>query len=159
MPAVLDRRTLLKLGAAALAAAQMGACSNGISSPLAPGQVRAVLARFASDLFPHESVGDDKYMALATAFADQNQAIAADLAGLLSEPYRPYDSRPPSQRHALIEAHFTAPGLQAYRFAVLVGLYDDLDVTRAFGYQGPSILDGGYLDRGFDDLDWLPEPA
>jgi hypothetical protein len=26
------------------------------------------------------------------------------------------------------------------------------------GYEGPSFDKGGYLHRGFNDLDWLPEP-
>jgi hypothetical protein len=34
--------------------------------------------------------------------------------------------------------------------------YNDLSVTRRFGYQGPSYEEGGYLTRGFDDIDWLP---
>ena len=26
------------------------------------------------------------------------------------------------------------------------------------GYEGPSFDQGGYVTRGFDDLDWLPDP-
>jgi hypothetical protein len=26
------------------------------------------------------------------------------------------------------------------------------------GYEGPSFDKGGYLNRGFNDLDWLPDP-
>jgi len=29
---------------------------------------------------------------------------------------------------------------------------------QVLGYQGPSFELGGYLNRGFNDLDWLPEP-
>jgi hypothetical protein len=25
------------------------------------------------------------------------------------------------------------------------------------GYEGPSFDKGGYLERGFNDLDWLPD--
>jgi hypothetical protein len=28
----------------------------------------------------------------------------------------------------------------------------------AVGYEGPSFDKGGYIDRGFNDLDWLPDP-
>jgi len=34
--------------------------------------------------------------------------------------------------------------------------YDNLEVWAAFGYEGASVHLGGYLRRGFDDLDWLP---
>jgi len=35
-------------------------------------------------------------------------------------------------------------------------LYDDVEVWSAFGYEGASVHLGGYVKRGFDDLDWLP---
>ena len=34
--------------------------------------------------------------------------------------------------------------------------YDDVEIWAAFGYQGASVHLGGYVKRGFDDLDWLP---
>lgn len=36
-------------------------------------------------------------------------------------------------------------------------LYDDVEVWAAFGYEGASVHLGGYVKRGFNDLDWLPE--
>jgi hypothetical protein len=27
-----------------------------------------------------------------------------------------------------------------------------------FGYEGSSFEKGGYINRGFQDLNWLPEP-
>jgi hypothetical protein len=44
------------------------------------------------------------------------------------------------------------------RRTAVVALYDDAEVWSALGYEGPSYDKGGYTDRGFDDLDWLPEP-
>ena len=41
----------------------------------------------------------------------------------------------------------------------VVALYDDHEVWDLLGYEGPSFDKGGYLHRGFDDLDWLPRPA
>jgi hypothetical protein len=37
------------------------------------------------------------------------------------------------------------------------GLYSQPDVWPYFGYEGPSNDKGGYLHRGFDDIDWLDE--
>jgi hypothetical protein len=34
--------------------------------------------------------------------------------------------------------------------------YDNVEVWEAFGYEGASVHLGGYLKRGFNDLDWLP---
>lgn len=44
------------------------------------------------------------------------------------------------------------------RAVVVVALYDDHEVWDLLGYEGASFDQGGYLDRGFNDLDWLPEP-
>lgn len=40
----------------------------------------------------------------------------------------------------------------------IVSLYDDHEVWELLGYEGGSFDKGGYIDRGFDDLDWLPTP-
>ena len=44
------------------------------------------------------------------------------------------------------------------RSTQVVALYNDQLVWRHFGYEGPSFRYGGYINRGFDDLSWLPEP-
>ena len=43
------------------------------------------------------------------------------------------------------------------RAATLAGLYANDMVARAFGFEGSSVEYGGYVNRGFDDLGWLPE--
>ena len=30
--------------------------------------------------------------------------------------------------------------------------------AEAFGYEGEAFEYGGYIERGFDDLGWLPDP-
>jgi hypothetical protein len=42
--------------------------------------------------------------------------------------------------------------------AVSLALYNNPLVWQAFGYEGASFDHGGYLERGFDDLGWLPDP-
>jgi hypothetical protein len=44
------------------------------------------------------------------------------------------------------------------RRTAVVALYDDPEAWSALGYEGPSYDKGGYIDRGFNDLDWLPDP-
>jgi len=43
------------------------------------------------------------------------------------------------------------------RRTTVLNLYDNEDVWQILGYEGPSFDKGGYINRGFDDLDWLPE--
>lgn len=44
------------------------------------------------------------------------------------------------------------------RAVAVVALYNDHEVWELLGYEGASFDQGGYLHRGFDDLDWLPDP-
>lgn len=44
------------------------------------------------------------------------------------------------------------------RRTTVLNLYDSKDVWDILGYEGSSYDKGGYIDRGFDDLDWLPNP-
>ena len=44
------------------------------------------------------------------------------------------------------------------RGVAVVTLYNDHEVWDLLGYEGESYSKGGYIDRGFDDLDWLPNP-
>lgn len=44
------------------------------------------------------------------------------------------------------------------RRSTVLEMYEDEEVWEALGYEGPSFDQGGYLHRGFDDLDWLPDP-
>ena len=37
-------------------------------------------------------------------------------------------------------------------------VYSDLCTWKLVGYEGASFDKGGYVDRGFNDLDWLPDP-
>jgi hypothetical protein len=44
------------------------------------------------------------------------------------------------------------------RTTAVVEVYTDRETWDLLGYEGPSFAKGGYIERGFDDLDWLPEP-
>src|SRR3954452_7623963 len=50
------------------------------------------------------------------------------------------------------------PFFELLRGTTVVELYDDPEVWRFLGYEGASVHLGGYLDRGFNDPDWLPDP-
>ena len=44
------------------------------------------------------------------------------------------------------------------RGTTTVTLYNDKETWELLGYEGYSYDKGGYINRGFNDLDWLPEP-
>ena len=46
---------------------------------------------------------------------------------------------------------------ETVRGATLGGLYGNPRVAMLFGFEGSSLEHGGYIDRGFDDIGWLPK--
>ena len=47
------------------------------------------------------------------------------------------------------------PFFQTIRGGLVVGLYNQKDLWPIFGYEGKSYSKGGYIARGFDDIEWL----
>ena len=47
----------------------------------------------------------------------------------------------------------------AIQGAVMARFYNHPKVWEHIGYPGSSVEYGGYADRGFDDIDWLPVDA
>lgn len=112
------------------------------------------LVAAARAMFPHRSVPDATYrrvVAAALSGASPAARVAfAEAAKMLAGPAAGLEGR--------IASTFLMPGTQALRIATLIGLYSNPAVGRGFGYPGPSLEFGGYLDRGFGDLPWLPSP-
>ena len=117
-------------------------------------RVRA-LSEAAQRIFPHAGVAPARYRAIAESFAAASIGQAERLAHELGGGFA--DSKASEQRDALRTLE-TTPDFQTFRFHILMNLYNDPAVTQQFGYQGPSLEHGGYLNRGFDDLSWLPTP-
>ena len=44
---------------------------------------------------------------------------------------------------------------QNIRGGLVTGLYNQKAVWPLFGYEGESFSHGGYIERGFDDINWL----
>ena len=50
------------------------------------------------------------------------------------------------------------PFFQTIRFKTIAVFYNNPLVWEAFGYEGEAFEYGGYIERGFNDLGWLPDP-
>ena len=112
--------------------------------------------RVARVMFPHDMLPDIAYAKVVKALEPEAETLASGVAALDDgTPFVDLDADAALAR--LTEAE-GSDYFELVRSTAVVELYDNPLVWKAFGYEGPSAHLGGYLHRGFDDLDWLPDP-
>jgi hypothetical protein len=135
-------------------------------SKLTPEEKRT-LVKFTRDLFPHDRLDDSYYeaaIASLEAEAEKDSATRKLLAGGVAQldslaksaAAKPFaDVADEKTRVAVIKQIEGKPFFTKVYGDAIVGLYNNPNVWPKFGYEGPSSAKGGYLHRGFNDLDWL----
>jgi hypothetical protein len=127
----------------------------------------AVLLRMARDIFPHDKLAD-KYYQHAILPYDAQAAKDPALKALLTEGAAQLNQRA-RQRHgkdyvavaeeadrvALLTEIEASPFFVKMQGGLVTGLYDNKAVFPLFGYEGSSWEKGGYVNRGFNDIDWI----
>jgi hypothetical protein len=109
-----------------------------LSDPARRTAVRALRV-----MFPHDGLPDEAYEKVALAIPVEDDGLERWLGRL--DPDEVAEAEGSDEFELL-------------RSTAVVELYDNPAVWKAFGYEGPSVHLGGYVSRGFDDLDWLPDP-
>jgi hypothetical protein len=123
-------------------------------------QTLLVMAR---QLFPHDRLGDQYYAAVVDA-VDKQVASDAALHKLLTDGVVRLDGARGIQwvqlsngaRNAVLKTVEGSEFFSTMRTATINNLYTNPLVYRFFGFEGSSVEHGGYINRGFDDIDWLP---
>ena len=112
--------------------------------------------RVARVMFPHDMLPDIAYAKVVKALEAEAETVAQGVAALdAGAPFLELDD---DAALAAISAIEGSDYFELVKSTAVVELYDNPLVWKAFGYEGPSVHLGGYLHRGFDDLDWLPDP-
>jgi hypothetical protein len=133
-----------------------------------PGGVsteRATLMRMVRVMFPHPDFPDGPYertvdaiLAAGVEDARTGAQLQQGLRELDSLADRPFTELDDARALELLRSISATTFFEAVRSRVILTLYDDREVHRLLGYEGASFDQGGYLHRGFADLDWLPDP-
>lgn len=132
------------------------------TTALEPEQM-ATLITLARDIYPHDHVPDRHY-ALAVKGHDEQAAADPGHRALITDGIADLDARAggsyrglgwEDDRLAILRAIEDTPFFQTIRGGLVTGLYNQQDVWPLFGYEGESYSQGGYIDRGFDDIEWL----
>jgi hypothetical protein len=112
--------------------------------------------RVARVMFPHDMLPDLAYAKVVKALEPEAETVEQGVAALdQGTPFLELDDAAQERAVAAAEG---SDYFELVRSTAVVELYDNPLVWKAFGYEGPSVHLGGYLNRGFDDLDWLPDP-
>jgi hypothetical protein len=116
----------------------------------------------ARDIYPHDRIADAFYAVAVKGYdsADQkalvDEGVAALNAAAQAQGHADYVSIGwEEDRVKVLQAIETTPFFQTVRAGLVTGLYNQKDIWPLFGYEGESFSQGGYIERGFDDIDWL----
>ncbi len=112
--------------------------------------------RVARVMFPHDRLPDSAYAKVVSALAAEAETVEQGVAQL-DDP-RTFTELDAHAQLAALKRIEGSDFFNLVRSTAVVELYDNPLVWQAFGYEGPSVHLGGYVERGFDDLDWLPDP-
>lgn len=168
------RREVLKQGAGIL----MGtlAFPSGPIALLAPTRTWAlelsaldeptarVLLRLARHLHPHDRMEDAVYAMVVKALDEEaasagvKQLLGAGVAALDSAAGGSFLAQNEERQVAAVKAIEGTLFFEKVRDTCVTSLYNNPLAWAHFGYEGASWQKGGYIDRGFEDLRWLPDP-
>lgn len=171
-----DRRVFLK-GAVSTVPAVAVATSTGLgvtdawaegATTLSPATLKT-LVKVARDIYPHDMLVDRYYItaikpwdgkaaedaAIKTMINDGVTRLDQDARDRHGAVYAdvPWES----DRIALLQRIEQTDFFKKIRGDLVVSLYNQKEVWPKFGYEGSSADHGGYINRGFADIDWLPK--
>lgn len=168
---LLSRREFLNVGGAA--ALSLGAlptlaiAGDETAFPNLGADVGTALLRIARDIYPHDRLAEVFYVEAIQPYdakAGTDEALRTllrdgvaelDSAAKKAHGQRYVDVSEETKRVALLQAVEPSAFFQKVRGDLVTGLYNNKKLWPQFGYEGSSWQKGGYLNRGFNDLDWL----
>jgi len=137
------------------------------SFPLLGTATGRTLVQMARDIYPHDKLAD-KFYVEAVAPYDAAAGKDSTVKTLLINGVHDLDQRArqrygvpyiqvktENERVALLKDIESTPFFKKVQGDLVTGLYNNKKLWPLFGYEGSSWQKGGYLHRGFDDIDWL----
>jgi hypothetical protein len=120
------------------------------------------LIQMARDIYPHDHVADEFYASAVKGYDSAENApnieagIAALNAAARGKGHASYiDTGWERDRVDILRGMENSAFFQTIRGGLVTGLYNQKAVWPLFGYEGESFSKGGYINRGFDDINWI----
>jgi hypothetical protein len=125
------------------------------------------LLQMVSGLYPLDGLSESVYERVARTIEDdiasspeKTELVEQGLAELeTSASDGNWDQLDQEQREKILETLQSGEFFGYVKNQVIHLLFSDPEVWELIGYGGSSIEHGGYINRGFDDIDWLPEAS
>lgn len=128
-------------------------------------EARRILTRIIRVAFPHPQFPDGPYERMTAKIIEASEesrwfrmALTQGLMTLDTLTEEHFLDLPEDRALAVLKRIADLEFFGFIRRTVVLNLYDDPEVYEALGYEGESFSQGGYLNRGFNDLAWLPDP-
>ncbi|MNF90176.1 hypothetical protein D3C84_727310 [compost metagenome] len=121
----------------------------------------AGLLQMGRDIYPHDRLGDRHYAKPLAELVGKQPGLIKDGLKALQDRARERHGKAfealasEDDRVALLREIETGTFFREVRSSLMFGLYDNSALFPLFGYEGSSVEKGGYLTRGFNDIDWL----
>lgn len=115
----------------------------------------------ARQLYPHDFLDDAYYAAvidgvIGEADDERLDFLARGVKALDAALDAVFLDLPEERKVEALKQIEGSPFFEDVRKATVRRLYSNPALWPHFGYEGPSAHLGGYVERGFDDADWIP---
>jgi hypothetical protein len=159
----ITRRLLLGSVSALTVLSVLGVKSGHAHMKIATSQSdRKLIASMVRAILPHDRFPDGPYLRTVTAIiakANGSPASALTLrAGLIDLKSKSFESLGQNAATEYLKDIEGSSFFSLVHGTTVTGLYTDKEVFKILGYEEASFDKGGYINRGFNDLNWLPEP-
>ena len=148
-----------------LALASLGGRTSADETAALPlnGDVK-ILSDVVYQLFPHERLSKDVYEQVAGQLSEmisQSGELTAMLDNALEvlagDSHENWSALQERGKVEALEKIQHTPFFQFVLNETLGGVYRHPLTWELLGYEGSSLEFGGYMNRGFNDIDWLPD--
>lgn len=153
-------------GAALLSSTGLFAADSKAAQKVGEENNRTLL-RMARDVFPHDDLEDKYYQQVMIPLAKRAETdpklmelLTVGVEAMNQESKARYGTKylnveTEEERVVVLKAIESSAFFQKIKGDLMMGIYNNPEIWEKFGYGGSSWQHGGYINRGYDEIDWI----
>ncbi len=157
-----SRRDFVLTASALAGVGVLSGCARKESETSPEAQDFDAVTALIRQMFPHDGIAQSTYADIAV-IVRQKLNSEANWPSLQAEGAAAFEAQgdwaalDDAGRVAAAKVISDTAFFKTVYQTALFEFYSHSDVWRHLGYPGASWPEGGYINRGFDDINWLPE--